>query len=88
VHAPRLLLLDEPTTGLDAESVEGLRLVVRAEAERGAIVVVITHDEGFAEAAGDDRVVLDRGRVKEVAAREGRGAPPPPPFPAPATPSV
>jgi heme exporter protein A len=72
VHAPRLLLLDEPTTGLDAESVDGLRAVVRAEAERGAIVVVITHDEGFAAAAGDDRVVLDRGRVKEAAARGAR----------------
>lgn len=68
VHAPRLLLLDEPTTGLDAESVESLRAVVRAEAERGAVVVVITHDEGFAEAAGDVRVVLDRGRVREGAA--------------------
>jgi heme exporter protein A len=64
VHGPRLLLLDEPTTGLDAESVKRLREVIRAEAERGAVVLVVTHDEEFAREAGDVRVVLDRGRVK------------------------
>jgi heme ABC exporter ATP-binding subunit CcmA len=64
VHAPLLLLLDEPTTGLDARSVESLQAVVRAEAARGAVVVVITHDEVFAKAAGDVRVVLERGRIK------------------------
>ncbi|MDB5219726.1 MAG: hypothetical protein JWO86_7653, partial [Myxococcaceae bacterium] len=36
-----------------------------AEAERGAVVVVITHDEVFAKAAGDVRVVLDRGRIRD-----------------------
>ncbi|MEA2750692.1 MAG: heme exporter protein, partial [Myxococcales bacterium] len=65
VHEPQLLLLDEPTTGLDAKSVEDLQRVVRAEAERGAVVVVITHDEVFAKAAGDVRVVLDRGRIRD-----------------------
>jgi heme exporter protein A len=65
VHGPRLLLLDEPTTGLDAESVKRLRDVVRAEATRGAVVLVVTHDEEFARDAGDVRVVLDRGRVKD-----------------------
>lgn len=64
VHAPRLLLLDEPTTGLDTAGVERLREVVRAEAEGGAVVLVVTHDESFAEAAGDTRVVLERGRVR------------------------
>lgn len=68
VHGPRLLLLDEPTTGLDAKSVESLCEVVRAEAAGGAIVVVITHDEAFAKAAGDVHVVLDRGRIKARAA--------------------
>ncbi|MDB4933380.1 MAG: hypothetical protein JWP87_352, partial [Labilithrix sp.] len=33
--------------------------------------VVITHDEGFAKAAGDVRVVLDRGRISED---EGAGS--------------
>ena len=68
VHAPLLRLLDEPTTGLDAKSVEALRAVLRAEAARGSVVVVITHDEGFASAAGDVRVALDRGRIRDVVA--------------------
>lgn len=63
VHSPRLLLLDEPTTGLDAPSVERLRDVVKEEAGHGAVVVVVTHDEGFASAIGDLRLVLERGRV-------------------------
>jgi heme exporter protein A len=63
VHRPQLLLLDEPTTGLDASGVSLLEGVVRAEAERGAIVVVVTHDEPFAAAAGDARIVLEQGKV-------------------------
>jgi heme ABC exporter ATP-binding subunit CcmA len=66
VHAPKLLLLDEPTTGLDAAGVEILRAIVREEADRGAAVVVVTHDEPFVRAAGDLRVVLEKGRVAEV----------------------
>ena len=68
VHEPRLLLLDEPTTGLDAASVARLLAVVRVEAERGAVVLVVTHDEAFAKDAGDVRIVLDRGRIKDVVA--------------------
>ena len=65
VHAPRLLLLDEPTTGLDTAGVGQLREVIREEAARGAVVLVVTHDDPFARAAGDVRVELDRGRVKD-----------------------
>jgi heme exporter protein A len=68
VHAPRLLLLDEPTTGLDTAGVETLRALVREEADRGAAVVVVTHDEPFARAAGDLRIVLEKGRLAEVGA--------------------
>lgn len=63
VHDPLLLLLDEPTTGLDKVGVETLSAVVREEARRGAVVVVVTHDETFARAIGDEQMVLEAGRV-------------------------
>lgn len=63
VHGPTLLLLDEPTAGLDVSSTDTLAQVVRQEAERGAAVVVITHDEAFASRVADRRYRLERGRI-------------------------
>jgi zinc/manganese transport system ATP-binding protein len=57
-----LLLLDEPTTGLDAETSARIRAVIRAEAERGVAVVCVSHDDAVLGMA--DRVVrLSEGRV-------------------------
>ncbi|MEJ7728451.1 MAG: ATP-binding cassette domain-containing protein [Polyangiaceae bacterium] len=65
VHRPSLVLLDEPTAGLDKPGVERLREVVRGEVERGAVVVVVSHEPevflGFEGVVA--RVRLDRGRV-------------------------
>jgi len=67
LHAPRLLLLDEPSTGLDAHGVERLCAAVREERARGAIVVLVTHDAALASAVSDKRVRLERGRVAQEA---------------------
>lgn len=57
-----LLLLDEPTTGLDAASAARIRAVLRSEADRGASVVCVSHDP--AVLADADRVVaLDHGTL-------------------------
>lgn len=57
-----LLLLDEPTTGLDTDSAERIRSIMRSEAERGVGVVCVSHDPAVIREA--DRVVrLDDGRV-------------------------
>ncbi|MBT2484700.1 MULTISPECIES: zinc ABC transporter ATP-binding protein AztA [unclassified Microbacterium] len=57
-----VLLLDEPTTGLDAASSLRIRAVLREEAARGVAVVCVSHD---AAVIGDaDRVIsLSEGRV-------------------------
>lgn len=63
IHGPRLLLLDEPSTGLDVRAVERLVSAVAEERERGAIVVLITHDPMLADRLADVRVELKRGKV-------------------------
>lgn len=65
LHEPELLLLDEPSTGLDVDASERLVEAVLAERERGAVVVVVTHDTGFADRIADRRIRLLRGRVVE-----------------------
>jgi heme exporter protein A len=67
VHSPRLLLLDEPSTGLDVHGVERLVRAVEVERARGAIVLLITHDPALAERLSERRIRLDRGRVAEGA---------------------
>ena len=70
---PELLLLDEPTTGVDAETEEGLRVVVRDLVARGMPVMMTTHDldraaEWFDVLAVVDRRILDIGDPKSVLA--------------------
>lgn len=56
-----LLLLDEPTAGLDLPSSEQIRDVLAEERAAGRAVIVATHD--LADAATSDAVVLVAGRV-------------------------
>ena len=71
VHAPSLLLLDEPTTGLDPEGTEGLLAVVAEEAARGCIVILVTHDAVIAQRMATRRLHLERGRLRTPAHAAG-----------------
>jgi ABC-type multidrug transport system ATPase subunit len=62
-HGPAVLLLDEPTAGLDVQGVDQLTEVLREEAARGTVVVMITHDSGLASSLGTRRLRLERGRL-------------------------
>lgn len=63
MEAPELLVLDEPTNALDEGSVAGLVDVVREERERGAAVLVSSHDADFLGAVCDEQVHLRLGHV-------------------------
>lgn len=66
VHEPSLVLLDEPTTGLDKQGVVRLLEVVQAEVEGGALVVVVSHDPSLFGDFNPGRIVLGRGKVVDV----------------------
>lgn len=62
-HAPRLLLLDEPWTGLDARSAELLERVTLQMTAQGAIAIVVSHEQGVAQRLGAREVRLEGGKV-------------------------
>ena len=64
VHLPRLLFLDEPSTGLDPQNRANLqRVVERLRVEHGTTVVLTTHYLDEADALADRVVVIDHGTV-------------------------
>lgn len=70
VNQPRLLLLDEPTVGLDPLSRLALWEVLESLRSQGVTLVMSTHDMREAEKMCDDIIVIDRGRVLDQAAPE------------------
>ncbi len=69
---PRLLLLDEPTTGLDPRSKREVQALVRELREaHGTTILLTTHDMAEAEALCDRIAILDRGRIVALDTPEG-----------------
>nr|WP_275404770.1 ATP-binding cassette domain-containing protein [Streptomyces sp. SID9913] len=68
VKQPVLVLADEPTSGLDPATARSVLRSLRACAERGAAVLVVTHDAAVTGAC-DRRHVLDDGVLSAVDAR-------------------
>ena len=60
---PRLLVLDEPTNGLDPSGSHWLRRVLRAFAEGGGSVLVSSHQLAEVAQSVDHVIVIDRGKV-------------------------
>jgi ABC-2 type transport system ATP-binding protein len=63
VHRPRVLLLDEPTVGVDPQSRVRLLELVREQVAGGACVLYTTHYMEEAEALCDEIAVVDHGRI-------------------------
>jgi ABC-2 type transport system ATP-binding protein len=70
VNHPDVLFLDEPTDGLDPVSARAIRDVIRAEAERGAAVLLTTHDMQEADSLSDRVAFINRGRILALDAPE------------------
>ncbi|TMB47686.1 MAG: ABC transporter ATP-binding protein, partial [Deltaproteobacteria bacterium] len=70
LHEPRVLLLDEPTVGVDPQSRERIFAAVEALAQAGAAILYSTHDMEEAQRLAGRIVLLDRGHI----AAAGTGA--------------
>jgi len=65
VGRPELVLLDEPTTGLDVDARRVLWEAIRRQESEGATIVITSHYLEEVEALAERVVVIDRGRVLE-----------------------
>jgi len=63
LHEPRLVLLDEPTTGLDPQSRRQLWEKMEAMREKGHAILLTTHSMEEAEAVCDRIAIIDHGRL-------------------------
>lgn len=62
---PRAILFDEPTSALDPELVGEVLSVMRALANQGMTMIVVTHEMGFAREVADRVIFIDRGHIVE-----------------------
>ncbi|MGH6885435.1 MAG: amino acid ABC transporter ATP-binding protein, partial [Geminicoccales bacterium] len=62
---PEVILFDEPTSALDPELVGEVLAAMRALAEEGMTMVVVTHEMAFAREVSDEVVFIDQGAVVE-----------------------
>ena len=62
---PKVMLFDEPTSALDPEMVGEVLDVMRALANEGMTMVIVTHEMGFAREVGDRLLFVDEGRIIE-----------------------
>jgi len=67
---PKLLILDEPTEGIQPSIIKDIGRVIRMLADRGDMAIVLVEQYyDFAQALADDYVVMERGSVLAL----GRG---------------
>jgi polar amino acid transport system permease protein len=67
---PKLMLFDEPTSALDPELVGEVLSVIRALAEGGMTMLVVTHEVRFAREVADRIIFMDEGVIVEEGAPE------------------
>src|SRR5215216_6076984 len=70
MHDPRVLVLDEPTVGLDPKSARLIKDILRQLADRGAAVMLSTHILEIAERMCDRIGIINQGRLIAVGTME------------------
>jgi polar amino acid transport system ATP-binding protein len=62
---PKVILFDEPTSALDPEMVGEVLDLIKALADEGMTMVIVTHEMGFAREVSDRVLFIDEGIIKE-----------------------
>lgn len=63
IHQPKLLLLDEPTLGLDVEATQTVKALVRVIAQEGCAILLTTHQLDIAEELSDRVAIIHKGEI-------------------------
>ncbi len=74
LHSPKVLLLDEPLTGLDPRGMRRMKATLKAEAEAGATIVLSSHLLGLVEELASCVLILADGRLVSFGPIEEIGA--------------
>ncbi len=65
IHTPEILILDEPTTGLDPQSRRLIWEHLRKLKKRGLTLILTTHYLEEASQLGDELIIMDKGKILE-----------------------
>lgn len=65
MEQPDILMLDEPTNALDEEGVNRVRNIIREEKERGALILIASHNKEDIHLLADKVFLIDGGNLKE-----------------------
>jgi ABC-2 type transport system ATP-binding protein len=63
LHEPKVLIVDEPTVGLDPASIRQLKDILRKEAARGTTIFLSTHSLDIVEELATRMAIINRGRL-------------------------
>lgn len=66
VNTPKVLFLDEPTDGLDPVSSQAIRKLIQQEADRGAAVLLTTHDMNEADELSNRVAFINEGQLYAI----------------------
>lgn len=67
---PQVILFDEPTSALDPEMVQEVLTVIRALADEGRTMLLVTHEMNFARQVSNQVIFLHKGQVEEIGSPE------------------
>ncbi|NLD47407.1 MAG: ATP-binding cassette domain-containing protein [Clostridiaceae bacterium] len=66
MEKPELIILDEPTNALDSEGIDLVRNILWEEKNRGAIIMIASHNKEDIQLLSDEKYMMDNGRLYSV----------------------